>query len=258
VWIQSLPGGEPSRFTFGPDPGWAYPLWSPDGRDLVYTTYDLVGFPKYEIRRRRADRGGAEEVLLQASETLYPWDWSPDGRFLVFSDEAFDLALLPLTGDRRPVPLLTAPGIQALAQFCPDGRFLAYTSDQQGQSEVFVGTVPASGAVWQVSTNGGSMPRWRRDGRELYYRAVDGALMVVSFGTRAGAGGAPSMDDRAAPRPLFKGIPSSGNSPVFTYAVADDGQRFLVGASRKTDQPPITVIVNWQAALGVAPVARRQ
>ena len=100
VWVQSLPGGEPSRFTFGPDPGWAYPLWSPDGRDLIYTTYDLVGFPKYELRRRRADRSGAEEVLLQASETLYPWDWSPDGRFLVFSDEAFDSG--PLAARRGP------------------------------------------------------------------------------------------------------------------------------------------------------------
>ena len=257
VWVQSLPGGEPSRFTFGPDPGWAYPLWSPDGRDLIYTTYDLVGFPKYEIRRRRADRGGAEEVLLQASETFYPWDWSPDGRFLVFSDEAFNLALLPLAGDRRPVPLMTAPGIQALAQFSPDGRLLAYTSDQQGQSEVFVGTVPASGAVWQVSTNGGSMPRWRRDGRELYYCAVDGTLMVVSFGAGVVGRGAAAIDERSAPTPLFKGIPSSGNTPVFTYAVADDGQRFLVGASRKTDQPPITLVVNWQAALGVARVAQR-
>ena len=257
VWVQSLPGGEPSRFTFGPDPGWAYPLWSPDGRDLIYTTYDLVGFPKYEIRRRRADRGGAEEVLLQASETLYPWDWSPDGRFVVFSDEAFDLALLPLAGDRRPVPLMTAPGIQALAQFSPDGRLLAYTSDQQGQSEVFVGTVPAGGAVWQVSTNGGSMPRWRRDGRELYYCAVDGTLMVVSFGAGVVGRGAAAIDERSAPTPLFKGIPSSGNTPVFTYAVADDGQRFLVGASRKTDQPPITLVVNWQAALGIARVAQR-
>jgi Tol biopolymer transport system component len=249
IWIQSLPGGEPSRFTFGPAPGWGFPLWSPDGRELAYNTFDLVGYPKYEIRRRRADRGGAEETLLEATETLYLWDWSPDGRFLVFSDEAYDFALLPLSGDHRPVPLLTAPGIQAFAQFSPDGRFLAYTSDQQGQTDVYVGTVPVSGAVWQVSTRGGSMPRWRRDGRELYYRAVDGTLMVVSFGAGVGAGGAAAVDDRTAPTPLFKGIPSSGNSMIFTYAAADDGQRFLVGASRKADQPPITLVVNWQAAL---------
>ena len=258
VWVQSLPGGEPSRFTFGPEPGWAYPLWSPDGRELAYTTFDRVGFPKYEIRRRRADRGGAEETLLQATQTLYPWDWSPDGRFLVFSDEAYDLALLPLSGDHRPVPLLTAPGIQAFAQFSPDGRFLAYTSDQQGQTDVYVGTVPASGAVWQVSTSGGSMPRWRRDGRELFYRAVDGTLMVVSFGTGVGARGAAAVDERTAPKALFKGIPSSGNSQIFTYAAADDGQRFLVGASRKADQPPITMVVNWQAALGAAPTEPRR
>ena len=101
------------------------------------------------------------------------------------------------------------------------------------------------------------MPRWRRDGRELYYCAVDGTLMVVSFGAGVVGRGAAAIDERSAPTPLFKGIPSSGNTPVFTYAVADDGQRFLVGASRKTDQPPITLVVNWQAALGIARVAQR-
>ena len=88
------------------------------------------------------------------------------------------------------------------------------------------------------------MPRWRRDGRELYFRAPDGTLMAIALGA--------GIDGREAPRPLFVGIPSSGNTPIFTYSPADDGQRFLVAASRSESQPPITLVVNWQAALATA------
>ena len=244
IWIQALPGGEPSRFTFGPAPGWGYPLWSPDGSELAYTTFDLVGMPRYEIRRRRADRAGVEETLVSAPTTIYPWDWSPDGRSLLYGDEKSDLWLLPLAGDRKAVAFLAAPGRQVYAQFSPDGRLVAYASDEQGQLEVFVGTVPPSGALWQLSAGGGTMPRWRRDGRELYFRAPDGTLMAIALGA--------GIDGREAPRPLFVGIPSSGNTPIFTYSPADDGQRFLVAASRSESQPPITLVVNWQAALATA------
>jgi eukaryotic-like serine/threonine-protein kinase len=205
---------------------------------------------KYEIRRRRADRAGAEETLVSAPTTIYPWDWTHDGRSLVYGDQAGDLFLLPLAGDRTPVTFLSAPGQQAYAQFSPDGSLLAYASDEQGSFDVFVGTVPPSGALWQISTGGGTMPRWRRDGRELYYRASDGSLMVVALGD--GGPGAAAIDGRAAPRPLFAGIPSAGNTNAFMYAPADDGQRFLVSSTRSAAQPPITVVVNWQTALGSA------
>jgi len=246
VFLQSLPGGEPSRFTFGPTPGWAYPILSPDGSELVYTTQDLAGLPQYEIRRRRADRAGGEETLLTAKTSFYPWDWSPDGGTLLIGDNAGDLWLLPLAGDRKPVPYINAPGQQAYAQFSPDGRLVAYASDEQGQFEVFVATVPQSGAIWQISTGGGSMPRWRRDGRELYFRASDGRLMAVALG--AGTGTA-AIEERAAPLPLFLGIPSSGNSTIFTYTPDDDGQRFLVASTQSGAKAPITLLVNWQTAL---------
>jgi hypothetical protein len=114
IWVQVLPEGDPSRFTFGPPPGWAYPVWSPDGSELAYATWDLVGLPGYEIRRRRADRSGDEETLLRARTVLYPWDWSPDGASLVYGDDA-DLLLLSLTGEREPVPLVARPGLQTCA-----------------------------------------------------------------------------------------------------------------------------------------------
>jgi Tol biopolymer transport system component len=257
IWVQVLPEGEPSRFTFGPPPGWAYPVWSPDGSELAYATWDLVGVPRYEIRRRRADRSGDEETLLRTPTVLYPWDWSPDGASIVYGDDA-DLLLLPLAGERSPVPLVAGPGLQTCAQLSPDGHLVAYVSNEQGRFEVFVGTVPSSGAVWQISTGGGSMPRWRRDGGELYFRAVDGTLMVVALGAADGsaAAAAAAIEERTAPRPLFAGIPSEGNIPQLTYSPSDDGQRFLVSASRDAAQPPITVVVEWQAALERRPAGR--
>ncbi len=246
IFTQSLSGGEPSRFTFGPAPGWAYPIWSPDGSEIVYTTQDLVGLPQYEIRRRRADRAGGEEMLLSAKSFLFPWDWSPDGGSILYGDDRGDLWLLPLAGKRKPVAFITAPGQLAYAQFSPDGRLVAYASDEQGQFQVFVATVPPSGALWQISTGGGSMPRWRRDGRELYYRSNDGTLMAVALG--AGPGTA-AIEERSAPRPLFTGIPSSGNSPIFTYAPDDDGHRFLVASTKRGAQEPITLLVNWPTVL---------
>ncbi|MBP9145680.1 MAG: serine/threonine-protein kinase [Thermoanaerobaculia bacterium] len=247
IWVQNLPSGEPSRFTFGPAPGWANPLWSPDGDELVYTTWDLSGLPQYEMRRRRADRSRAEETLLQSKSALYSWDFSPDGRSLLFGSNTYASWLLPLAGDKKPVEFLPPGGAQQYFQFSPDGRWVAYASDVQGQFEVFVTSVPPSGALWQISTGGGSMPRWRRaDGRELYFRANDGTLMAVELGAGPGAS---AIEERSAPRPLFVGIPSSGNTPIFTYAAAGDGQRFLVAASRSSEQPPITVVLHWQLAL---------
>ena len=246
IWVQSLPAGEPSRFTFGPDPGWAYPVWSPDGTDLAYTTWDLAGLPAYEIRRRRADRAGAEETLIRSHTTIYPWDWTPDGRALLYGNGEDELWLLPLAGERKPMLFLPSHGKQVYAQFSPDGRLLAYAGEVEGRSEVLVTTVPPSGALWQISTYGGAMPRWRRDGREIFFRASDGTLMAVALGAGSGAS---AIDERAAPRALFAGIPSSGNTPIFTYSPADDGERFLVAASRPAARSPITVAVNWQSAL---------
>jgi len=246
IFVQSTSGGEPSRFTFGSPTGWMDPIWSPDGSEIAYATQDLAGLPVYELHRRRADRAGTDETLATSRQAIYPWDWSPDGRTILYGDWAGDLWLLPLEGERKPVAYGAAPGSQAYAQFSPDGRLVAYASDEQGRPEVFVATVPQSGALWQISTGGGSMPRWRRDGRELYFRASDGTLMAVPLGA---GGGTAAIEGRGAPRPLIPGIPSPGNSWIFTYVPTEDGQRFLVAAARRDARPPITVLVNWQTAI---------
>ncbi len=151
--------------------------------------------------------------------------------------------MLPLEGGAKPLVLAATPAHECCAQFSPDGRFMAYAASAEGSSQVFVQPVPATGALWQVSTAGGGMPRWRGDGRELFYRAGDGRLMAVAV--RASAG----TLDSGTPVALFDGIPSSGTVSYFTYQPTRDGQRFLVGLRDAESRSPITVVLNWRGAI---------
>ncbi len=241
LWLQPLSGGAPSRFTFGDGPGWAFPVWSPDGAELAYATQDRAGEGRYEIRRRRLDRSGAEQTLFASDRQVFLWDWSPDGRQLVYTDDRdSSLWLLPLAPGAKPVAFASPPQRGECAQFSPDGRHLAYATTLEGQSQIFVQPVPPSGALWQVTSTGGEMPRWRADGRELYYRAPDGGLMAVAVDTGAGAIAFGTL------RTLFSGILSIGNTAGFSYLPAADGQRFLASQWDEASRSPIVVTLHWQ------------
>jgi Tol biopolymer transport system component len=192
------------------------------------------------------------ELLLKSPTVKHANDWSPDGRFLLFDDhhaaQRQDLWILPLGGDRKPIPLLVTAADEAPAQFSPDGKWVAYSSDEAGRREIYVrdfapDRVPAIGSSkFQISTTGGDKPRWRRDGKELYYIAPDGRLMAVPVKV------APTFSP-AAPVPLFN-INASSYS-FFPYDVASDG-RFLIntlGDSGTPSSTPITVVLNWMAVL---------
>jgi eukaryotic-like serine/threonine-protein kinase len=242
IWLRKFDDEAPARFTFGPDPGWLYPVWSSDAREIVYATVDFSGLGRYELRRQRVDRIGGETTVLSAEAAIYPWDWTRDGRYLAISG-ADDLVLLDLGGDGAAVPFASGPGEQTQAAFSPDSRWLAYASSEQGASQVFVQPVPATGAKWQVSTTGGGMPRWRGDGRELYYRGDDGAVVAVAVRASDGA------LELGAPQALFSGVPSAGNLEDRTYQPSADGQRFLLQRRAEADAPPITVVVHWESML---------
>jgi len=194
---------------------------------------------------------GGEEVLLADDGDSIPSSWSPDGRFLLYDRVGLnaDMWLLPLSGERKPFPFLRTPANEFDGHFSPDGRWIAYRSDESGRSEVYVapfsGAGGASGTKRQVSTSGGVYPRWRKDGREIFYVTPppDATLMAAAVSARGTA-----FDVGAVERLFDVRLPGTQG---WFYDVSPDGRRFLVNmAPEVTTAPaPITVVVNWTAGL---------
>ena len=253
IWLQDLVRGVMSKFTFGPGYSTA-PVWSSDSSRIAFTLRSPRSvWSIYQKSMTGSDNG---ELLSRTGDNGYPWDWSQDGKFIAYSDYAdkthYDLWLLPLVGEHKPISYLQTRFNEVHAQFSPDGRWMAYVSDESGQPEVYVQAIPANGDRRQISTAGGDLPRWRRDGKELYYIAADKKLMAI----RVKTGGSPSAPfESEPPQPLFVVEPLGGGTPItsrYPYQPAVDGQRFLVNVragGEAASAPPITVVVNWQDGL---------
>jgi Tol biopolymer transport system component len=260
VWLLEVERGTASRLTFDPTED-RYPTWSPDGSRIVFDSL-RGGAGDRSLYQKASSGTGNEELLLMAGGS--PRDWSPDSRSIVFTQMdrvVNDLWVLPLDGDprqagtglrqagteaRKPVPFLKTPFSEALANLSPDGRWIAYVSDESGRPEVYIQSFPTPSGKWQVSTEGGNQPRWRRDGRELFYLAPDQKLMAVPV--RLG-----STFEAGAPASLFEANinPAAGSAGIgHQYDVSADGQRFLLNLElRETATTPLTVVLNWQAGL---------
>ena len=243
IWTITLPKGVPSRFTFGPTPGWDNPVFSPAGDQIAYTTYNLAGLKGYEIRRRATNRAGSEETLARFPSLTFLWDWTSDGKSLLSVHDG-NLWMLSLEGDRKPVQLTKAEFEIETPQVSTDRRWVAYSALDRGQRQVYVQPFPAMGPKWLVSTDGGTMPRWRHDGKELYYRGSDGRLVVVPVNVTA-------RDTflAEATTTLAITVPLSGNVQRFTYEPSVGGQRFLVASPVANATPRITVVLNWQSGI---------
>ncbi len=238
IWVRDLRRGVSSRFTFGKGNTFA-PLWSPDGRTIVFTEGQ-------DLFEKAADGQGDEKPLLKSDELKLACDWSRDGRYIVFMSRAketgWDIWSLPMFGDRRPIPFLKTQFTEFLAALSPDGRYLAYQSNESGRPEVYVQSFPGPGGKWQISTSGGLEPKWRADGREIYYRAPDQKLMAVEI--QAGSGFSAGV-----PRTLFAGRFETGIARN-RYLPAADGRRFLtVAPLGREAMTPTTVVLNWNAEL---------
>jgi eukaryotic-like serine/threonine-protein kinase len=251
VWMNDLGRNGISRFASG-GAVTASPLWSPDGARVAYRS---VRGGIVEFFERSAGGGGAEKPVLTfenertaliQSPNLVPTDWSPDGGHLLFSvpapASANDLWMLPLAGDKKPFKYLATSADEMHGNFSPDGHLVAYTSNESGKFEVYAETFPRSDRKWPVSTGGGYEPRWRADGREIYYLSEDRKLMAVSVGAGPQFG---------VPVPLFQTrVPAGVTANRTNYVPSRDGKRFLVNTQSGEPPPtPITVVLNWTAGL---------
>jgi eukaryotic-like serine/threonine-protein kinase len=246
IWVVDLgPGGQVARLTFGGSYS-ETPSWSPDGRFVAYSSPRQDG---WALLRKRADGTGEEESLYQSRHSMWVDDWSRDGRFIVFEEfkpnTGADLWLLPTSGDRTPVPYRQNATNDSHSMLSPDGRYLAYVSDELGVAEVFVETVPPSGSKWQVTSGGADMPAWRRDGKELYYVSANRILTAVEIKSLAPF---QTGERKELFRVSISTLSATGNRTCF--AASHDGSRFVVNSLvGEGGAPGFQVVLNWPALL---------
>ncbi len=241
LWVVDLEKGTGLRITSTFS---QMPVWSPDGSRILHNNGNNIAV-------KAANGSGDAEILLQ--RTAFPAAWSPDGRFILFMERGvktrMDLWALPMFGDRKEYQLSNSPFDEQDPQLSPDGRWLAYSSDETGNYEIYVQSFSADGKLGadkkRVSTNGGRYPVWRRDGSELFFVASDDQMMASSVKTDG------TEFEFALPRPLFKTRRLSLEGGIYhEYDVSPDGQRFLIGTLiGDTKAQPPTVILNWTADL---------
>ena len=237
IWIFEIERGLGTRFTFSSEDE-HYGTWSPDSKRLYFTKeIDEVG----QIFVKPIGGTGSEELVYESDKNKYPGSISPDGKHLTFSmtstDTGVDVWVLPLSSDKEPYIFAGGEFSQHDGMFSPDGRWMAYMSDESKRAEVYVTPFPDPGRKWQVSTDGGDNPIWSLDGKKLYFQGRGGAVTVVDIDT--------SGDTLVvgAPQVLFERPPSGF---YYRYSPAPAGDQFLVvESSQRGGSLPLSLVLNW-------------
>jgi eukaryotic-like serine/threonine-protein kinase len=240
ISVLEFARGVATRVAFRPHGG-MNPIWSPDGQYVAY--YNGIG-----IARKRANGAGAEELLVRANNLAVPKSWSPDGKYILYAQinpgTGADLLGIPVGGDRKPFVMAQTPATEDQGQFSPDGHWIAYTSNESGQSEIYVVPFPpsATSGKWMVSRGGGVQPRWRRNGKELFYISPDSKMMAVSVNSQP-------VFQAGSPLALFQtNIVDTGiRTGPMSWDIAPDGNRFLIITEAPGDASSLTVVLNWPA-----------
>ena len=245
VWIESTTGAGNSRFTFDPSEE-VVAVWSRDGSKLAYRNAGGDG-PTLLLKPATGLERERKRFNLPSSsmDDLIPNSWSVDDQQILFTRQVTSgeyLELMPVAGG-EPTRFLTSKGSESNGQISPDGKWVAYASDESGVWEIYVTSFPGAAGKWQVSRGGGTEPRWRGDGKEVFYIAPSGMLMAVEVNGE-------SIFATGTPAPLFQihGRAPISSTDVFTYDVAKDGKRFLVNRYVKPEHvPPLTILLNAAA-----------
>ena len=244
VWIFDLQRGTSTRLTFGPALQ-QIPVWSPDGKTVFYAS-SAKGPP--HIYAKAADGSGAERPVLESNEAVeIPVSISPDGRYLVYerrdlvsSQTGIDLWALPLSGDGKPFPIVQSAFDDTHPAVSPDGKWMAYQNNESGRMEVYITAFPGGGAKWEVSSNGGTNARWRRDSKEFYFLDPADNLMAVDVST------ANNAVRLGVPHALFQMV--GAERQFGPYDVSANGKKFLINsANLQEGNEPVTLVQNWPA-----------
>jgi dipeptidyl aminopeptidase/acylaminoacyl peptidase len=247
IWIYELERGLRTRFTFDPAAE-LQSTWSPDGSTIVF---DSARSGPGDLYRKSSNGVGAEELLYADDLQKRPTSWSPDGRFLLFyasgdPKTGFDIWVLPdplgARGSTKPYPFLRSQFNELWGRFSPDGRWVAYYSDESGHYEVYAAPFPGPGGTRQISSNGGRYPVWRGDQKEIFYVNASGQMMATEIKASKD-----SLEVGATTGPFFGGITVGSGRP---FDVTADGKRFIAVVAPEQGSPaPLTLVQNWPALL---------
>lgn len=237
IWLHDLARGTASRFTFNSKMN-QFPVWSPDGSHIAYLS------ERNGVYQKATAGSVQDEVLDKAAPAKRAEDWSRDGRYMILGTPSGgktsnDIWVLPLFGDRKPFPYLQTEFNERSAKLSPNGQWLAYASNETKRYEIYVQTFPSLGGKWQVSTSGGTLPVWSRDGKELFFIGADQQLMTVEV-----KGGA--KFEASVPKPLFDTHLAASNAG---YDVGKDGRFLMPVTMEQATNPPMTVVINWNAGM---------
>jgi Tol biopolymer transport system component len=238
IWIHELQRGVTSRFTFAPGDD-ANSVWSPDGSRVAFMS-DRNGTPDLFVKD--ATGAGDPQPLLADERTIMACDWSRDGNHLAFmkleSENGWDIWAMPMDGSGEAFPVVQSQFFDARPSFSPDGRWIAYQSDESGRAEIYVRPFPGPGGKWQVSPNGGEEPHWSADGREIFY--LDAAQNIVAVPVETGGGFRAGVPDELFDARLFPSLQRN------RFVASGDGQSFLtLSPMESQSNPPTTVVLNW-------------
>jgi DNA-binding winged helix-turn-helix (wHTH) protein/Tol biopolymer transport system component len=238
IWLIDLERGAPTRLVQG-----TLPAWAPGGDGVVFTSRRVAGAADLIVKSIAGS--DAERLLVRSKEMKLSGDWSRDGRHFVYvasdPETRLDIWTLATDGEQEPSPFLQTPFNEMQPRLSPDGRSIAYASDETGSWEVYLQSFPTPGAKRAISVGGGAEPQWSKDGHELLYLRPDGTLMAVTMTP------SDTVLQASRPVPLFRAS-IAGDITTFRnhFVVTSDGQRFLINTADESTRQPITVVVHWQ------------